>query len=130
MDLYHPLGNQTIFGVPRTYDRSFMLLPYYAYATDQPFAEGHAQHHLQGWLLDKIPVLRKLNWKEVIGASIYYTDKASSDATYTGKLPYWELSAGFENIGFKAIRPLRVDVAWGFFGKNHYKTGIVIGLDL
>ena len=130
MDVYHPSGNQTNFGTPNRYNRSFLLLPYYAYATDQPFVEVHAQHHLQGWLLDKVPLLQKLNWKEVFGASIFYSDQPSSDAAFTGQLPYWELNAGFENIGFKAFRQLRVDVAWGFFGKTHYRTGIVVGVNL
>lgn len=130
MDLYHPLGNLTIFGVPDNYNRSFLLLPFYAYATDQPFVEAHAQHHLQGWLLDKIPLVRKLNWKEVFGASVFYADQPSADATFKGKLPYWELNFGFENIGYKAIRPLRVDVAWGFFGQDFYRTSVIIGIDL
>jgi Family of unknown function (DUF5686)/CarboxypepD_reg-like domain len=130
MDLYHPSGNQTILGSPDRYNRSFLLLPYFAYATDQPFAEAHAQHHLQGWLLDKIPLLRKLNWKEVIGASMFYADQPSNDPAFTGKLPYWELNLGFENIGYKAFRPLRIDVACGFFGKDYYRTGIVLGVSL
>jgi len=130
MDLYQPSGNQTIFGIPSHYDRSFLLLPYFAYATDQPFVEVHAQHHLQGWLLDKIPLLRKLNWKEVFGASVFYANQPSQDPAFSGKLPYWELNAGFENIGLKALRPFRVDVAWGFFGKNHYRTGVIIGVSL
>ncbi len=130
MDLHHASGNQTIFGTPDTYVRSFFLLPYYAYATDQPYAEIHAQHHLEGWLLDKIPLLRKLNWKEVFGANLYYADQPSLDSAFKGKLPYWELNWGFENIGINAIRPLRVDVAFGFFGKDFYRTGVVLGVDL
>jgi hypothetical protein len=130
MDLYHPMGNQTVFGNPENYVRGFFLLPYYAYATDRPFADLHAQHHLEGWLLDKIPGLRKLNWKEVFGASFYYTERASGDPRFAQKLPYWELNAGFENIGIRAFRPLRVDVAFGFFGKKHFNTGIVVGVGL
>ncbi|MFN0033508.1 MAG: DUF5686 and carboxypeptidase regulatory-like domain-containing protein [Saprospiraceae bacterium] len=130
MDLHHASGNQTIFGNPESYGRSFFLLPYYAYSTAQPFAEIHAQHHLQGWLLDKIPGLRKLNWKEVFGASFYYADQPARVPDLSGKLPYWELNFGLENIGVKAIRPLRVDVAVGFFGKDYYQTGVVFGLDL
>jgi len=130
MDLYHPSGNQTLFGIPDRYSRSFLMLPYFAYATDQPFAEAHAQHHLEGYLLDKIPLLRKLNFKEVVGASIFYAEQPSADPNFTGKLPYWELNGGLENIGLKALRPFRVDVVWGFFGKNHYRTGVVIGVSL
>lgn len=130
MDLYHVLGNQTAFGNTDRYSRSFFLLPYYAYSTAEPYAEVHARHHLQGWLLDKIPGVRKLNWKEVFGASLFYADQPSRDPAFEGKLPYWELTFGFENIGFKAIRPLRVDVVLGFFEKDFYRSGVILGIDL
>jgi hypothetical protein len=106
------------------------MLPYYAYATDQPFVEAHFQHHLQGILLDRIPGLRKLNLKEVFGAGVYYANQASMDPFYTGKLPYWEVNIGFENIGIKAIRPLRIDVVSGFFGNEYYRTAVILGLKL
>ncbi|MFN0214651.1 MAG: DUF5686 and carboxypeptidase regulatory-like domain-containing protein [Saprospiraceae bacterium] len=130
MDLYHPSGNQTIFGSPNSYVQSFFLLPYYAYSTDQAYGEIHAQHHLEGWVLDKIPFLRKLNWKEVFGVNFYYADQVSRDPAHEGKLPYWEFNWGFENIGINAIRPLRVDIAFGFFGKNYYRNGIVLKVNL
>ncbi len=130
MDLYHPLGNQTIFANPDNYQRGFFLLPYYAYATSEPFAELHFQHHLEGWLLDKIPLIRKLNWKEVFGANVFYANQPSRDPAFTGKLPYWEVNWGFENIGIKAIRPLRVDVAFGFFGSDFYRSGVTLGISL
>jgi hypothetical protein len=130
MDLHHASGNQTILGKPDSYVRSFFLLPYYAYSTDKLYAEVHAQHHLEGYLLDKIPLLRKLNWKEVFGVNLYYADQPSRDPGFTGKLPYWELNWGFENIGIKAIRPLRVDFAFGFFGDNFYRSGVVLGVNL
>lgn len=130
MDLHHATGNQTIFGTPDSYVRNFFLLPYYAFSTDKAYAEIHAQHHLEGWLLDKIPLFRKLNWKEVFGANFYYAEQPSRDPAFTGKLPYWEVNFGFENIGFKAIRPLRVDLVAGFFGQNFYHYGVIIGFDL
>lgn len=130
MDLHHASGNQTILGTPDNYMRSFFLLPYYAYSTDKLYAEVHAQHHLEGFLLDKIPLLQKLNWKEVFGFNLYYADQPSRDPGFSEKLPYWELNWGFENIGIKAIRPLRVDFAFGFFGNNFYRSGVVLGVDL
>jgi len=129
MDFYHPMGNQTIFGKPARYNSGFLTLPYYAFSTDQPFVEAHWQHHLQGWLLDKIPGLRKLNWKEVIGAGFYAADQPSNDPKYPYQLPYWEVNFGFENIGFKAFRMLRVDVVAGFFGDQYYRTGLLLGID-
>jgi hypothetical protein len=130
MDLYHSLGNQTIFANPDNYQRGYFLMPYYAYSTAEPFVELHAQHHLEGWLLDKIPFLHKLNWKEVFGVNFFYADQPSRDPSFTGQLPYWEVNWGFENIGIKAIRPLRIDVAFGFFGTDFYRSGIVLGINL
>lgn len=130
MDLHHPIGNRTIASQTDLYDRSFFLLPYYAFSTQKGYVEVHAQHHLEGWLLDKIPLLRRLNWKEVIGARLYYADQESRDPAYAGTLPYWEANIGFENIGIKAIRPLRMDFAFGFLGKDLYLTGVTFGFDL
>jgi len=129
MDWYHPNRNQTFFGKPANYYRSFLQLPFYAYSTDQPYAEAHLQHHLQGWLLDKIPGLRKLNWKEVFGIAVYTTNQQSQDDSYPGKLPYLEINAGFENIGIKAFRMFRIDVVSSFYGNRYDKTGVVIGVN-
>ncbi len=130
MDLYHPRGNQTFAANPQDYSRSFFMLPYYAYSTNQPYVEGHWQHHLQGWLFDKSPGVRKLNWKEVIGASVLYSDRPSSDPTFTKDLPYWELNFGLENIGFGVFRLFRVDVVAGFYGNSYEKTGVILGIGL
>jgi Family of unknown function (DUF5686)/CarboxypepD_reg-like domain len=130
MDFYHPMGNQTIIGKSENYTRAFFLLPYYAYSTNQGFFEAHWQHHFDGFILEKIPLLRKLNWKETLGAAFYYTDRAPVDPAFSGKMPYWEFNVGFENIGFGALRPFRIDVATGFFGKARYRTGVVIGIGL
>lgn len=130
VDFHHILGNQTAFGNPKTYARGFFMLPYYAYSTRQPYVEAHAQHHLEGWILDKIPLLRKLNWKEVVGVNFYYADQPSREPGFTGKLPYWELNWGFENIGLKALRPFRVDLVFGFYQQDFYHAGVIFGTDL
>jgi hypothetical protein len=130
MDLYHPMGNQTWVANPENYTRAFFMLPYYAFSTDQPFAEAHWQHHLQGWLFDKIPGLRKLNLKEVIGANFYYTDRPSGDPSFQQELPYWELNFGLENLGFGAFRLFRVDVVASFYGTDYQRTGLMLGIGL
>lgn len=130
MDRYQPIGNQTFIGKPDAYRRSFLLMPYYDYATDNAYAELHAQHHLQGWLLDKIPGIRRLNWKEVFGGGVYYADKIAADALEPHEAPYWEVNFGFENIGWKAFRMFRLDVAAGFEKGEMKRTGIVLGIGL
>lgn len=130
VDWHHAMGNQTIFGKPGDYIRSFFLMPYYEYSSSEPFVQAHFQHHLQGWLLDKIPGLRKLNLKEVFGAGVYYTNATYGETFRSNDMPYWELNVGLENIGVGFFRAFRIDVVAGFFGKERYKTGVVIGIDL
>ncbi|MBK6930718.1 MAG: carboxypeptidase-like regulatory domain-containing protein [Saprospirales bacterium] len=131
MDYYHPKGNQTILGSPENYARSFFLLPYYEFSTPDAYASAHLRHHFNGWILDKVPGLRKLNWKEALGFGVYHAGQyAGENQRPAGSLPYWELSFGLYNIGIKFFRPLHVDVAVGFLGGEYHRTGLVLGLDL
>ncbi len=130
IDYHHVNGNQTFFGKSGGYLRSFNLLPYYDFSTRRPFIQAHAQHHLKGWLLDKIPGLRKLNWNEVFGVSVYYTDRTVTESSERSVKPYTELNFGFENIGIKAIRPLRIDLFSGFYGQKFARTGIILGISM
>ncbi|MFN0014505.1 MAG: DUF5686 and carboxypeptidase regulatory-like domain-containing protein [Saprospiraceae bacterium] len=130
MDYYHPKGNQTFLGSPNNYGRGFFLLPYYEFSTAGSYGYAHLRHHFNGWILDRLPLLRKLSWKEAIGFGFYYADQyaAQADAT-NSRLPYWEASFGLYNIGGSVFRILHVDLAVGFFGEKHHRTGVVIGLD-
>jgi hypothetical protein len=130
IDYYHPNGNQTLLAPSGNFTDGFLQLPYYAFSTNKPFVEGHFQHCLQGWLLDKLPLLRQLKWKEELGVSVFYSQHTSADPSFPTSTPYWEFNAGFRNIGIKSIRPLRVDVVTGYFGSQFYRTGILIGLTL
>lgn len=107
-----------------------MLMPLYGYGTDGAYAEAHVQHHLQGWLLDKIPPLNRLNWKEVVGLRMYYAEQGGFFLERQSGRPYWEASWGFDNIGFKAFRPFRVDVAVAFNGAEYAAWGVLLGMKL
>ena len=61
--IVHP-GNQSY-----TYDEtSFNLMNYYEFVSDE-FASVQMQHHFGGIFLDRIPLLRKLKWREVFTAN-------------------------------------------------------------
>jgi hypothetical protein len=132
MDMYIPMGNQTFFGSGgENRLRRFDLMPYYEMATDRSYVEGHLEHHLQGWVFDKIPGIRKLQFKEVLGARFYYSPQTVGQ-TLLGRshMPYWELNAGIENIGIGPIRPLRLDFAFGFEGGRYTRNGVLLGISL
>ncbi len=131
VDFFHPRGNQTIFGQRSEYLNGFFLLPYYEYSTDGRYAFAHLSHHFNGWVLEKIPLLRKTGWREALSVNAYFADRYAAQTINRGvRLPYWEVAWGIYNIGFKAFRPFRIDVATAFFGANYYRTGIMIGVAL
>lgn len=130
MDWQHANGNRAFFTIPRLYNKQFFLLPYYDFSTNGNFLEAHCQHHMEGWLLDKVPGLRRLHLKEVVAARLYWADRYLTALPDGGQNPYWEVSAGLENIGFGAFRLLRVDVVWGFWGQKHQNTGVLFSFSL
>jgi len=92
-DLQHFNGNQTFYNIK--YLNSFQLAPYYRYSNAEKFyIYGHAEHHFNGLLTNKIPLLNKLKWYLVGGANAFYVNKDNY---------YVEVFAGLENI-FKLFR--------------------------
>lgn len=92
-DLQHFNGNQTFYNIK--YLNSFQLAPYYRYSNSEKFfAYGHAEHHFNGLLTNKIPLFNKLKWHLVGGANTFYVNKSNY---------YVEVFAGMENI-FKLFR--------------------------
>lgn len=115
LDYQHFRGNLTrlaSFGQP-----GFQLLPYYDYSTTGAWLEGHASHHFNGFLLNKIPGLRKLKWQEVATANYLHTAALGH---------YLEAGFGIEHI-FKAMR---VDFYTGYRlreGAGKVSSGLRIG---
>lgn len=102
IDYVHFLGNQT--HVASSFDRNrFYLLPYYDYSADGAFAQGHVQHHFKGFLLSKVPLLKKTQWQLVGGYK--FVQSNTSDF-------YDEFHIGLDNVGFGIVRLFRVDAVW------------------
>jgi hypothetical protein len=118
-DMKHLFGNQTFLANP--YMNSFQLAPYYKYSnTAKLYGEGHAEWHLNGWLTNKIPGLRQLNYHLVFSSNVLYINKDSY---------YAEIGIGLENIGVKLFRFGRVDLLAGYeSGANKPTIGVRIGL--
>lgn len=104
-------GNQTYFII----DNTFNNLNFYEFVADQ-YATINWQHNFQGKIFARIPGLRKLNLREIIGIKgVYGTVSDENKAINASGLiyqspekPYWEYSAGIGNI-FKVFR---LDFAW------------------
>ena len=112
-DLQHFNGNQTFYNIK--YLNSFQLAPYYRYSNAEGFyVFGHAEHHFNGLLTNKIPLFNKLKWNMVAGANTFYVNKSNY---------YAEVFAGLENI-FKLFR---VDFVNAYQPGLGNKFGVRIG---
>lgn len=109
--ILHP-GNETY-----VYDwASFNMMNYYEFASDQ-YAMATLIHHFDGFFLNKIPLMRKLKWREVASFRAVYGSVSNSNkdalvfpsTLYSlNRGPYMEAGAGIENI----FRFFRVDCFW------------------
>lgn len=119
MDYLHANGNQLRF-LPGNTINSFNLLDYYTLSNNDKYAEAHLEHNFKGYLLNKIPLINKLNYHLVLGAKGLFTG---------GNKPYTEYSVGLDNIGFGKWRFLRIDYVRSNF--NGIKNdGFMFGISL
>jgi hypothetical protein len=105
-------GNQTFL-----YDElSFNTMNFLEFASDQ-YASFFLTHFFDGFFFNKIPLLRKLKWRETISGKILYGSLDSKqhqvlvlpDNLYSlESIPFAEAGFGIDNI-FKVIR---VDFLW------------------
>ena len=95
MDFHHFAGNRMSYSRAEGL-RQFQLLDYYYFSTTKNYFEGHFEHHFNGFVWNKLPLLRKLRWQTV--ASLHYlTTPAAGN--------YWELGVGIEHI----LKFMRID---------------------
>ncbi|QKG53622.1 DUF5686 and carboxypeptidase regulatory-like domain-containing protein [Hymenobacter sp. BRD67] len=111
-DYRHFSGNRTLLAANFN---EFQLLDYYQYSTRASYFEGHFNHHFNGFIFNKIPLLRALKWQEVMSLNYLHTAQIGH---------YVELGAGVEHI-FKVVR---VDFYTGLQSGQRVGTGIRLGL--
>lgn len=102
-------GNTTFF-----FDKhAFSCMEPYEFASDR-WISGFYEHNFNGFFLGKIPLIKKLDWREV--ATVRFAWGDMSDANMRNTLhetrklntPYVEAGIGISNI----LRVLRVDCFW------------------
>lgn len=119
-------GNQSILIIQNT----FSNLNFYEFVADK-YSTAQWEHNFGGRLFSRVPGIRKLNWREIIGiraviGSVTDDNKRLNAATtqihgfvepylYNAPTkPYWEYSAGIGNI----FKVLRIDLSW----RGNYKN--------
>ena len=112
-DYKHFNGNRTLSYTPRL--NSFLYLDYYNFSTSKQYFEGHLEHNFSGFLLSKLPIIRKSKLNEIVGFNYLSTPALPN---------YTEFYAGFQF--FK----LRVLYGWSYQNGKRMDAGfrIVTGL--
>lgn len=101
-------GNQTVFSLYNV----FPNLDFYEFVTDT-YATLHLEHNFNGRIFSRVPFLRKLNLREIVGIrgawgqisdeNIALSAPTNIPLQAPNKEPYWEYSFGVGNI-FKILR--------------------------
>lgn len=120
VDYKHFNGNRTLFLNPNNGSNSFKLMPYYGFSTNKSYAEFHAEHQFNNYLLGKIPLINKLGLELVVGSKVLLSKENK---------PYSEVAIGLDKIGFGKYRLLRIDYVTSFHNGTT-KNGIVLGIKL
>jgi hypothetical protein len=120
VDYKHFNGNQTHITGGDGYTNLFNNLPYYSASTNDSFFEFHAEHNDKGFLMNKIPLLNKLQSQLVLGFH---------NLAVPNRNPYQEFSIGLDNLGIGKARLFRVDYVRSY--QNGYKgDAIIFGLKI
>lgn len=120
VDYKHFNGNQTHITGGDGYTNLFNNLPYYSASTNDSFFEFHAEHNDKGFLMNKIPLLNKLQSQLVLGFH---------NLAVPNRNPYQEFSIGLDNLGVGKARLFRVDYVRSY--QNGYKgDAIIFGLKI
>lgn len=121
IDYRHFNGNQTLVAQSDAYLRTFQLLPYYQWSTNKWFTSLHIEHDFNGFIWNKIPLLKHLGFEFVTGFHFLYTPENGE---------YMEFNLGLDRIGWGLFRFMRVDAVMNYQIGERPKFGAVIGINL
>jgi hypothetical protein len=120
VDFKHFNGNLTHVNILNNSLNAFNLLPYYSHSTNDAYVETHVEHNFKGYIMNKIPLLNKLQWNLIGGFHQILIPNFK---------PYQELTVGFDNIGWGKFRFLRIDYVRSY--QNGFRgDGVMFGIKL
>ncbi|MGB5980552.1 MAG: DUF5686 and carboxypeptidase regulatory-like domain-containing protein [Nonlabens sp.] len=119
VDFQHFNGNQLRLKAEALNPYGFGLLNYYDYSTNDSYTQIHLQHDFKGFILGKVPGLNRLNYDLILSGKALFTDRN----------PYFEASAGIDNIGIGKFRPFRIDYVHSITSDRNYGA-FILGINL
>ena len=126
-------GNQSFF-LDKT---AFTCMDYYEFASDRWISTMY-EHNLNGLLLGRIPLIKKLDLREIITVKVAWGTLSEANRRGTAVLPiaglstlekpYVEVGAGLSNL----FRVIRVDFAWRLTHRTETSRNfrVTVGFDV
>lgn len=114
VDAEHFTGNQTIFA--HSSSSAFNLLPYYNYSSTDEFIHLQAKHNFNGFIMNKLPLLRKTSM--VSFAAIRYLNSDGNE--------FVEIAYGLDRI-FKIVK---AEVVSSYVNNKLSAPSLRIGLSI
>jgi len=117
--LFYPNSDPLLFNDAR----SFNLMNFMEFAADR-YAALHVEHHLEGFLLNRVPLLSRIKLREFVFARAFVGDLRAENRNGPVPLPtgldapdgpYVEVGFGLENI----LKVARVDLVWRVTELDH-----------
>ena len=112
-------GNETFYYD----DLAFNTMNFFEFLSDE-FVSVFLEHHLDGFLFNKVPLFRKLKWREVLTFKTVFGNLDPKQRQEMALLPgmydlndgpFAEAAVGVENI----LKILRVDALWRLTYQDH-----------
>ena len=112
-DFHHFNTNQSVVGNFTQY--SFEILDYYLYSTVWHYYEAHYRHHFNGFIINKLPLIRKTKVQSVASLSYLHTPGVGN---------YLEYGIGLEHI----LKLFRMGIYTSTKDRSFYRAGFRIGM--
>ncbi len=106
IDAQHFGGSELPVALYGDYLDRYLAADYFTFSTNEAWVDGVVEHDFDGWLWQRLPLLKKLGWSIVTRAGAIYLP-------VEGRL-HSELGVGLNKVGFGPARPIRVDVVWAY----------------
>jgi len=119
MDRFHHYSNENVIVSLPSYMSTFKLMPHYQYSSVTDYAVFHYEHHFDGYIMDKVPLLKNLGAKLVIGGSTLQSAESGG---------YYEGTIGIDQLKIGLLSVFRMDYSFAHGGNGlGYRHGFFVG---
>ncbi len=120
IDYHHFSGNESTLGYYDNNLSRYLFLDIYYYSTNENFVAGYFTYHFDGFITERLPLLRSTPLKLFMSSNGFYINQE----TY-----YHEYLFGLENFLIGPLSLFEIGYGWGFDRNGLFDRGFKIRLN-